>query len=64
MTENFFGFGEQGFWLMACKTETQSNGGTGFQPVQAQAKACGYKKLLTECKLRPLRKSLINQKSL
>jgi hypothetical protein len=26
-----------------------SNGGTGFQPVQAQAKACGYHKLLFDC---------------
>ena len=27
-----------------------SNGGIGVSPVQAQAKACGYKKLLFECK--------------
>jgi hypothetical protein len=26
-------------------TKLHSNGGTGFQPVHAQAEACGYQKL-------------------
>jgi hypothetical protein len=30
-------------------TNSQSTGGTGVSPLQAQAKACGYKKLLIEC---------------
>jgi hypothetical protein len=34
-------------YLMAgrSKTNLHSNGGTGFQPVHAQAEACGYQKL-------------------
>ena len=31
--------------------DSQSIGGTGVPPVHAQAKACGYKKLLFDCKL-------------
>jgi len=30
-------------------TISQSIGGTGVSPVQAQAKACGYHKLLFDC---------------
>jgi hypothetical protein len=30
-------------------TFSQSIGGTGVSPVQAQAKACGYHKLLFDC---------------
>jgi hypothetical protein len=30
-------------------TISQSIGGTGVSPVQAQAKACGYHKLLLDC---------------
>jgi hypothetical protein len=29
---------------MTFNTELHANGGTGFQPVQAQAEACGYQK--------------------
>jgi hypothetical protein len=31
--------------------DSQSIGGTGVQPVQGQDRACGYKKLLFDCKL-------------
>jgi hypothetical protein len=37
--------------LQGSQTDSQSIGGTGIPPVQAQAKACGYKKLLFDCKL-------------
>jgi hypothetical protein len=30
-------------------TNSHSNGGIGVSPVQTQAKACGYQKLLFEC---------------
>jgi hypothetical protein len=30
-------------WILAFNTNLHSNGGTGFQPVQAQAEACGTK---------------------
>jgi len=33
------------------RTNLPSNGGTGFQPVQAQAEACGYQKLPYDCDL-------------
>ena len=32
-------------------TNLHSVGGTGFQPVHAQAEACGYQKLPYECDL-------------
>jgi hypothetical protein len=32
-------------------TNLHSNGGTGFQPVHAQAEACGYQKLPYDCDL-------------
>jgi hypothetical protein len=31
------------------QTDSQSIGGTGVSPVQAQAKACGYQKSLFDC---------------
>jgi hypothetical protein len=36
-------------FLFLVNTITQSIGGTGVPPVQAQAKACGYHKLLFDC---------------
>jgi hypothetical protein len=35
--------------LRCTHTISQSIGGTGVSPVQAQAKACGYHKLLFDC---------------
>jgi hypothetical protein len=32
-------------------TNLHSNGGTGFQPVQTQAEACGYQKPPYDCNL-------------
>jgi len=34
---------------LAPNTNLHSNGGTGFQPVQARAFACDYPKLLFDC---------------
>jgi hypothetical protein len=34
---------------MAADTNLHSNGGTGFEPVHAQAETCGYQKLPFDC---------------
>jgi len=36
-------------FLRADLYQLHSNGGTGFQPVHAQAEACGYQKLPYDC---------------